>query len=167
MFGNMAANDNFLLMQKAGATTATSTEYWGIYLTEMPMLNGRERKEMEANDWLDEHGDDPYFGQTIYFKAFDATMKMACVGSLAAINTAIDGLLTYLTTYGTELKIYSEWVKRGRAKASFQKISEPKYEATGDPDKPFVATWDIIFHVSDPTTNVTCAAGNNNTFVLS
>ena len=157
MFGNMAANDNFLLMQKAGATTATSTEYWGIYLTEMPMLNGRERKEMEANDWLDEHGDDPYFGQTIYFKAFDATMKMACAGTMTTIQESIASLLSYLTTGGTRLMIWSEWVKRGRTAVSFVSISEPKYDATKGDNLPFVAEFSLTLHVSDPYTNVTCS----------
>lgn len=150
------ANENFLLMQKPSASAATSTATWGIYLTSMPMLNARERKEIEANDWLDEHGDDPYFGSTIYFKAFDVTLKCAAVGTMTTIQESLNNLLSYLTTGGTELTIWSEWVKRGRTKVSFVSLSEPDYGETKDENLPFVAQFDLVLHISDPYTNVTC-----------
>lgn len=152
------ANENFLLMQKTGATNATSTSTWGIYLTEMPMLVSTERKEAEANDWLDEDGDDLYLGSRIYLKAFDAEIKLAKKGTMTQVQTAFASLLNYLTTEGTKLKVYSDWVKMGRKGVSFVKCTVPNYEPTGDDECPFVAQWTLTLHVSDPKAEVCCAA---------
>ena len=148
-----------LVMQKLKSTEVVDlVDDFGIVLTEMPMLESADVKEVEENDWIDEDGVEVYDADTVRLDAYEIDVQMAAKGFATpeACHKAFSKLLKYLTTGGTLMKMYSPIAGIGRTNVRFMGVSNaPVSTRCITPEgESYLLEWGMKFKVGDPITEV-------------
>jgi hypothetical protein len=122
-----------------------------------------ETKELEKNEWADEHGEDVYIPSVMRFNGFELKLGVVYTGAINTHNTKLTALLAYLTGIDGALdsegvKLYSERLHRGYAKVYLKSVTERSlYKTETDECLECVVT----LQVADPVTVVNASTSDN------
>jgi hypothetical protein len=124
-----------------------------------------ETKELEKNEWLDEHGDDVYIPSVMRFNSFEIRLGVVYTGAINTHNTKLSALLAYLTGSNgvldsNGLKIYSERLHRGYTKVYLKSVTERSLYKT-ETDECFECA--VTLQVADPITIVSATTTDGGT----
>ena len=153
----MAQTDNYLILAKGTSIYNSKTD--GIVVTSMPPLIATETKDVEVKEWPDEHGLDAYNAETLYMKAFDAEVGLACKGNADTCRNAYLNLLKFCTKGRTSMMMCSTFTKTGKDGVFYKSSSQPEIYNTLESDangRPiFIWEWKATFNITKPESNVT------------
>lgn len=155
---DVLSNDKLFLQKANGTGQLFDSGEVGIYHTKFPPLVPTEVKQMDSNDWMDEHGLDVYSAKEAYFKEFEAEVGLICKGTAAECSGAYTALLNFCTSNGTEMLMASSWNGTGKAGVYFSKSDTPEITRINENEEDgvptFVWEWNVTFLVTKPKSNV-------------
>lgn len=143
-----------ILFQKDGESVRNSSE-WGCYVTGSPYIpTPTKPKNIASQSWYDEHGDDEFIPEQLYYEAVEAELSFVYKGTVTKAKSQILAFIDYLR--GGYFKFYDQFYEIGRQKVrmvDFSEGAEFKYSdiTTGEG----VATFSINIKINDPVTDVT------------
>lgn len=148
------SNYKGILFQRDGESVRNSTE-WKCYVENSPYIPvARKAKNITSQSWYDEHGDDEFIPNALYYEPVEATLDFVFKGSVSEAKTQIVSFINYLR--GGLFKFYDEFYQVGRQNVrviSFPDNTQFKYDditkGTG------VATFSIEIKINDPVTDIT------------
>ena len=159
-----------LYIQKTGATAAYETlGTFGLWAMEVPFQIAGEIKDLPANDWKDESGEEEYLPAVLPTKAYDMTVKLGYKGPRGTGREHLTAFFDYLRGKkwtlngrkhdgdGTELMIYSELTATGRQGVRLKSIKDAAEYVVEDTQEAVMI--EVIFKVNDPDTDVVLKDG--------
>lgn len=150
----MMNNYKGILFQK-GEGIVYNSSHWGCFVVESPYIPvPTTPKNISSQSWFDEHGDDEYIPDTIYYEPVEATVKFVFKGTVAEAKTQITAFISYLQ--GGEFKFYDEFYKVGRQHVRLLNFSdEAQFVYSDISTERGCATFSVVFKINDPVTDIT------------
>lgn len=143
-----------ILFKRDGESVVNSSD-WGCYVTDSPYIPApKSVKNITSQSWFDEHGDDEYIPETLYYEPVEATLSFVYKGAVAEAKTQILSFINYLR--GGYFSFYDQYYKIGRQKVrvlDFSEGAELKY--MDNSNDLCVATFSIEIKINDPVTDIT------------
>lgn len=145
-----------ILFQKDGESVRNSTE-WGCYVTDSPYIPVPQKtKNITSQSWFDEHGDDEFIPETLYYEPVEATLDFVFKGKVTDAKTQITAFINYLQT--GYFKFYDEFYKVGRQQVRVLSVPNDAQFKYDDINKETgVATFSIEVKINDAVTDITLA----------
>lgn len=143
-----------ILFQRDGESVRNSTE-WGCYVTDSPYIPVPQKaKNITSQSWFDEHGDDEYIPEELYFEPVEAALSFVFKGNVADAKTQITAFVNYLQA--GYFKFYDEFYKVGRQQVRVLSVPEDVQFRYEDHSKGTgVATFSIEVKINDAVTDIT------------
>lgn len=148
------SNYKGILFQKEGESVYNSSN-WGCYVTDSPYIPvPTTPKNITSQSWFDEHGDDEYIPDTLYYEPVETTLSFVYKGKVADAKSQIKSFISYLS--GGYFKFYDEYYKVGRQQVRLVDFSDNATLVYDDANKDTcVATFSINIKINDPITDIT------------
>lgn len=147
------SNYKGILFQVGSDSVRNSTE-WGCYVTESPYIPMPKKvKNITSQSWYDEHGDDEYIPDVLYYESVETTLKFVYKGTVTDAKTSIKSFINYLGS--GYFKFYDEFYKIGRQQVrltGFSDDAELKYVSNASDE--CVATFSVEIKINDPVTEI-------------
>lgn len=154
--------DYSILFQKSAGSRAMDLQDDFDFVCTFIEEGDFETKELEKNEWADEHGDDVYIPSVMRFNGFEIKLGVVYTGPINTHNEKLGTLLSYLT--GSDgflsndgLKVYSERLHRGYKKVYLKNVTERSLYKT-DSHECFECV--VVLRVADPITIVSAVTTN-------
>lgn len=145
------------ILFKKGTESVYSSTKWGCYVMDsMYIPVATKAKNIASQSWYDEHGDDEYIPEVLYYEPVEATIDFVYKGKVSDANTQIRAFINYLR--GGYFNFYDEFHKIGRQQVrllDFSDDAELVYVSNAGDD--CVATFSITVKINDPVTDITLA----------
>lgn len=143
-----------ILFQKEGESVYNSSN-WGCYVTDSPYIPvPTTPKNITSQSWFDEHGDDEYIPETLYYGPVETTLSFVYKGKVADAKSQIKSFIDYLS--GGYFKFYDEYYKVGRQQVRLVDFPDNANFVYDDINKGTgVATFSIDIKINDPVTDIT------------
>lgn len=154
-----------LYIQKAGTSQAYDTlETFDVWAMEVPFQTVGDVKDLPANDWKDESGEEEYMPAVLPMKAYDMAVKFGYKGKCGTGREHLTAFFNYLRgkawtlngiTHdgdGAELMMYYELTGTGRRGIRLKGIKD-EIEYIVDDTMEAIIT-EVTFKVNDPDTDV-------------
>lgn len=150
-----------LLMQKSASDSPVRDLYetFGFVCTDVPVTMFADIKELDSNDWKDEHGEDAYIPDTLMIKAYDWDIAVCYKGDAGTGPAALRTLLDYLTGLdgsGVEMKLYSPYTGVGRSGCYYKGSSGHSLHRIINED---IVEVTLRFRVTSPVANIVLGNG--------
>lgn len=145
-----------ILFQRDGESVRNSTE-WGCYVSDSPYIPvAQKAKNITSQSWLDEHGDDEYIPETLYFEPVEATLNFVFKGKVTDAKTQITAFINYLQA--GYFKFYDEFYKVGRQRVRVLNVpNDAQFTYDDIANGTGVASFSIGVKINDAVTEITLA----------
>ncbi len=145
-----------ILFQRDGEPVRNSTE-WGCYVTDSPYIPVPQKaKNITSQSWFDEHGDDEYIPDELYFEPVEATLSFVFKGKVTDAKMQITAFINYLQA--GYFKFYDEFYKVGRQRVRVLNVPNDVQFQYDDINKGTgVASFSIEVKINDAVTDITLA----------
>ena len=108
------AKEYSILFQKPESPVKDLLTDFSMVCLDFPFRPWGETKDLVSDDWAGEDGEDTFFPEKLPMKAYDLKVEIGYKGDLGSAYQSVTSLMNYLTTDGTELKIYNPYTGIGR-----------------------------------------------------
>jgi len=143
----MATIPRVLIKKGTDAVKDIFTTY-GLRTSKYPYILKPVQKNVATRKYYDQDGDYEYIPATPKYEALEFVIGFAYKGAANGADTYIKNFLDYIV--GSEITIYSEFTKTGRAKCRVvTDITDSKFFRAGKD----IVELDITFKTNDPNTN--------------
>ena len=142
-----------ILFQVGTGSVRNSTE-WGCYVTESPYIPcAKKAKNITSQSWFDEHGDDEYIPDTLYYESVETTLKFVYKGTVSNAKQNIKAFINYLRS--GYFRFYDEFYRVGRQQVRLTGFSdEAQLKYVSGASEECVATFSIEIKINDPVTDI-------------
>ena len=140
--------------ESSGATVKDSLREWNIACVSAPFDVFPQTKELPANDWMDEDGEDTFIPDSLRFSAYDHEIEFCYKGDNGNAYNSIKSFIDYLSGRdgsGASVSVYSPYTKIGRQKMVFEGTSDMSYTGAFFEE---VLLFSVKFRVTDPVTDI-------------
>ena len=145
-----------ILFQRDGESVRNSSD-WGCYVTDSPYIPvPKKAKNITSQSWFDEHGDDEYIPEVLYYEPIETTLSFVYKGSVTSAKTQITAFINYLQA--GYFKFYDEFYKVGKQQVRIVSVPDDVQFKYDDISKGTgLATFSIEVKINDPVTDITLA----------
>lgn len=141
----------FLIQKLTTGASVRDSREWNIYVKSVPFKVFPDMKDVPANDWYDQNGDDEYIPSPPYYKAYEIDCEFVFVGENGTANAQIKSLLKYLSE-SVMFKFYDTHSKIGRTNVRYVSTDDDVlYRKDGRND---IVVFSVTLKVNDPLTDI-------------
>lgn len=158
-----------ILFQKAGtgSTVKDLVDDFDMALISFPVVLSGGIKDYYANDWKDENGEEVFFPEKAYLKAYDLSVTLGIKGNVSNYLERWNTFFDYITGKdgtGTEFGFYSPWLDLGHPHCYFKdyKAKDGNRETGGG----IFHTFDATIRITDPDSFLTAVLDDNGNYNL-
>lgn len=98
-------------IQKGSDPAIDLFDAYNIRIKSIPFKPFPDTKEIVKREWYDQHGDDEFIPENMFFKAYEIDVKLTYIGGVDSARDSIFPLLQYMQ--GSEFFLYDEYSKVG------------------------------------------------------
>ena len=136
--------------EQSAVRVVDSSREWNIFVKSCPFQLLPEQKELPANDWDDENGEEVFFPTNPKYKAYDLKITFLCLAEEGTANDKIKRFWDFLQF--APLEIYDTYTQIGRRQIYYKSFSPISfYRRDGNND---IVEFSLLFRVCDPITDV-------------
>lgn len=142
-----------------GTTSPVYDTYFhmGLSCLDFPFILSSEAKEVFANDFHDEVGEDAYISDELPTKAYDLVIEFGYKGELTTAYSTVKAFRDFLRGadgMGADLDIYSPSKGIGRQHCYLKSFADGDFSYNNMEE---ILTFKVTFRVTDPETDITLA----------
>ena len=98
-------------IQKGTEPAIDLFDAYNIRIKSIPFKPFPDTKEIVKREWYDQHGDDEFIPENMFFKSYEIDVKFTYIGGIDSARDSIFPLLQYMQ--GNEFCLYDEYSKVG------------------------------------------------------
>jgi hypothetical protein len=150
------SNYKGILFQREREAVRNSAE-WGCYVSDSPYIPVPQKaKNITSQSWKDEHGDDEYIPETLYYEPVEATLSFVFKGKVTDAKMQITAFINYLQA--GYFKFYDEFYKVGRQRVRVLNVpNDVQFQYDDITKDTGVASFSIEVKINDAVTDITLA----------